>query len=424
MRKLLLVCFFLGYSLCGSTQGIEFKETNFDKVLEIAKKEGKMIFLDVYTVWCGPCKMMAKDIFPLQEVGEFYNTHFISMKVDAEKKENIFIKKYNVNSFPTYLFLDENGELIYRALGHMEAKDFINVGQRALTEMKCKDNYSYLLEQYSIEWRKPHFLRNFLQVSLDRGFYLADLMKRYWTSQKIGVINSCGVGEILKEGKTISMDVDSFMADVNARNRKAEENVPEFFKKYPAEPITSKTDFCVGISNMVAEGLLKEMSEQIIFQVKEYALQMKSRELFDYALKLWEQLSGAQQMDERDVMELEFLQATDNRKDYLKRANQFLDRIMGTLSRERLLEKGNEEIAVFEKYGIADDWKERIREMYCDQYFNYVESIGRQCMQFSKNKKKLYPELIRWAEYAMQLKPNGERAKNFQKDIQIWGGKK
>lgn len=110
---------------------------------------------------------------------------------------------------------------------------------------------------------------------------------------------------------------------------------------------------------MVAEGLLKEMSEQIIFQVKEYALQMKSRELFDYALKLWEQLSGAQQMDERDVMELEFLQATDNRKDYLKRANQFLDRIMGTLSRERLLEKGNEEIAVFEKYGIADDWKER-----------------------------------------------------------------
>ena len=270
MRKLLLVCFFLGYSLCGSTQGIEFKETNFDKILEIAKKEGKMIFLDVYTVWCGPCKMMAKDIFPLQEVGEFYNTHFISMKVDAEKKENIFIKKYNVNSFPTYLFLDENGELIYRALGHMEAKDFINVGQRALTEMKCKDNYSYLLEQYSIEWRKPHFLRNFLQVSLDRGFYLADLMKRYWTSQKIGVINSCGVGEILKEGKTISMDVDSFMADVNARNRKAEENVPEFFKKYPAEPITSKTDFCVGISNMVAEGLLKEMSEQIIFQVKEY----------------------------------------------------------------------------------------------------------------------------------------------------------
>ena len=369
MRKLLLVCFFLGYSLCGSTQGIEFKETNFDKILEIAKKEGKMIFLDVYTVWCGPCKMMAKDIFPLQEVGEFYNTHFISMKVDAEKKENIFIKKYNVNSFPTYLFLDENGELIYRALGHMEAKDFINVGQRALTEMKCKDNYSYLLEQYSIEWRKPHFLRNFLQVSLDRGFYLADLMKRYWTSQKIGVINSCGVGEILKEGKTISMDVDSFMADVNARNRKAEENVPEFFKKYPAEPITSKTDFCVGISNMVAEGLLKEMSEQIIFQVKEYALQMKSRELFDYALKLWEQLSGAQQMDERDVMELEFLQATDNRN-------------------------------------------------------NYVESIGRQCMQFSKNKKKLYPELIRWAEYAMQLKPNGERAKNFQKDIQIWGGKK
>ena len=115
MRKLLLVCFFLGYSLCGSTQGIEFKETNFDKILEIAKKEGKMIFLDVYTVWCGPCKMMAKDIFPLQEVGEFYNTHFISMKVDAEKKENIFIKKYNVNSFPTYLFLDENGELIYRA---------------------------------------------------------------------------------------------------------------------------------------------------------------------------------------------------------------------------------------------------------------------------------------------------------------------
>ena len=50
-------------------------------------------------------------------------------------------------------------------------------------------------------------------------------------------------------------------------------------------------------------------------------------------------------------------------------------------------------------------------------------SDGNVC-NFLKIKKKLYPELIRWAEYAMQLKPNGERAKNFQKDIQIWGGKK
>ena len=72
MKKLILlyICVFLMIPVFAQTN---FQELNFGKALEKAKGEGKMVFIDCYTSWCGPCKIMAKEVLPLKEVGNFLN---------------------------------------------------------------------------------------------------------------------------------------------------------------------------------------------------------------------------------------------------------------------------------------------------------------------------------------------------------------
>lgn len=126
-------------------QGIKFEDSNFTAILAKAKKENKLVFVDAYASWCGPCKLMVKNIFPLQTVGDFYNSHFINAKIDMEKGEGIGLaKKYNVKAFPTYLFINGDGEEVHRTLGYVEEKDFIQFAKDAedpnkrLTALKQK----------------------------------------------------------------------------------------------------------------------------------------------------------------------------------------------------------------------------------------------------------------------------------------------
>ena len=81
------------------SQGINFvkEDMKWQDVLAKAKAENKIVFVDAYTSWCGPCKWMSKNIFPLKEVGEVFNSSFISAKIDMENGEGLEIaKKYVV----------------------------------------------------------------------------------------------------------------------------------------------------------------------------------------------------------------------------------------------------------------------------------------------------------------------------------------
>ena len=67
-------------------QGIAFEPegTTLEQASVKAKAEKKLIFMDAYTTWCGPCKMMAREVFPQAKVGEAMNPKFISVKIDME----------------------------------------------------------------------------------------------------------------------------------------------------------------------------------------------------------------------------------------------------------------------------------------------------------------------------------------------------
>ncbi|WP_455261180.1 thioredoxin family protein, partial [Prevotella jejuni] len=71
-----------------AANGIKFFKGTFNEALVKAKQENKILFVDFYAVWCVPCKKMAKTVFTQEEVGKYFNEHFISLQLDAEKGEN------------------------------------------------------------------------------------------------------------------------------------------------------------------------------------------------------------------------------------------------------------------------------------------------------------------------------------------------
>ena len=116
-----------------ATTGIQFFHGTFAEAQAKAKKENKLIFMDAYTSWCGPCRAMAANVFTDQSVGEYYNAHFINLKMDMEKGEGVELsRRYSVMAYPTLLFLDGNGDVKSRTMGGKQASDFIALGQKAI----------------------------------------------------------------------------------------------------------------------------------------------------------------------------------------------------------------------------------------------------------------------------------------------------
>ena len=72
MKKIVLAVFMAAMALSLSAQ-INFREGGFAEALEAAKSENKLVFMDCYTSWCGPCKNVAKTVFPNAEFGAYYD---------------------------------------------------------------------------------------------------------------------------------------------------------------------------------------------------------------------------------------------------------------------------------------------------------------------------------------------------------------
>lgn len=113
-------------------QGIEFFKGTFDQALEKAEQEGKLVFMDAYTTWCGPCRMMANNAFPNAEVGAYFNKHFVNLKMDMEKGEGpMLARKYRVVAYPSLFFLKSDGSVAHRAVGAKNANQLIAEGKSA-----------------------------------------------------------------------------------------------------------------------------------------------------------------------------------------------------------------------------------------------------------------------------------------------------
>ena len=115
-------------------EGIRFTEAAWKDILKKAKAEKKVIFLDAYASWCGPCKLLQKNVFTKKAVGDFYNEKFINVKMDMEKGEGPALAQvYPLEAYPTLLFIDGNGRVLKKVLGLQTPDDLIAIGKSVKT---------------------------------------------------------------------------------------------------------------------------------------------------------------------------------------------------------------------------------------------------------------------------------------------------
>ena len=170
-RVILFIC--LAVWVLPLAAQIDFRESGFAKALEAAKVENKLVFMDCYTSWCGPCKALAKDIFTRKDVGDFFNANFINVKYDMEKGEGKELnKRYKANiiGFPTLLLIDKKGKVVHQMAGFQEA-DVLIAGMKAGKEGKSLFAYR---DRYTAGERDFAFLKEYV-TALQGAFLKNDI---------------------------------------------------------------------------------------------------------------------------------------------------------------------------------------------------------------------------------------------------------
>ena len=98
---------------------VDFVHTDkLGEALDQAEAQGKLVFIDFYTSWCLPCKLMDEDVFTDPAFGAFMNERFVSIKIDAEAGNGPNLAAlYGVQAYPTLLFVDADGRVKARKEG-------------------------------------------------------------------------------------------------------------------------------------------------------------------------------------------------------------------------------------------------------------------------------------------------------------------
>ncbi len=178
-----LICLIISFLTLNQTfaQGIIFRQDDWQNVLMQAKAQKKLIFVDIYTTWCGPCKEMDKKTFTESAVGDKFNARFINYKIDAEKGFGITLaKRYTATAFPTCLFVDANENLVYKQEGLLRAPDLLKEADMVLNNQANAKPLFALDKLYNEGRKDSEFLYEYIAVrSLYNGIDNKGLVDEY-----------------------------------------------------------------------------------------------------------------------------------------------------------------------------------------------------------------------------------------------------
>ena len=273
------------------SEGVAFVEgKTFAEVLHKAKEEGKMLFIDCYTSWCGPCRMMATQVFPQKKVGDYFNEHFVSFKIDMEKGEGPELKnKFSVRAYPTFLFLDGDGKEINRIVGgDSDADKFLKSVDDGIGTLSL----SSLAKRYEGGERDTTFLLSYLKA-LDGAY---DSKK---ANEVAGVLlegrdqdmltNKGLFDAFLKYNTTPLSPAFQYVLSHKAMFTKKygdehlDRTIESVWMSYPRSFVTKESDGSVKVDEVAMEAYKKEMkkwkvkkADEVILNYDMYVAESKS----------------------------------------------------------------------------------------------------------------------------------------------------
>jgi thiol-disulfide isomerase/thioredoxin len=131
----LVACMLLLRPAWAQEKGIRFcQDSSWREVLERARHEQKLVFLDCYTSWCGPCRKLAAEVFTQERLGDYFNTHFVNVRMDMEKGEGPSLyPRFDISYYPTLLLINPEGYILGRidGAGAKTPDDLLHWGEAA-----------------------------------------------------------------------------------------------------------------------------------------------------------------------------------------------------------------------------------------------------------------------------------------------------
>ena len=301
MKKIFcLLSSLLIFSLYGFAQnGVAFENLTLEQALTKAKETNKLVFVDCYTSWCGPCKKLSTEIFPQKMVGDYINKRFVCVKFDVEKEAYKYIaKQFEVHAYPTMLIIDSSGNLMDRVLGYQSADKLINAIERSFDKEK---SLMGLREKYKNgDTSKLNLTQYFSKIKSNNSAEANEVGERlynslsdeeklsatYWyfySNEKLTPDNSPRIEFIKKNYKTLCKNVGAEKVDRillrnyqdNMKNAVSEnpliskKELKSMKKEFSSFPFACQDDL-ISMWNLASAAQSKSVSELIKASEKEF----------------------------------------------------------------------------------------------------------------------------------------------------------
>ena len=148
-------------------EGIKFEHISLDEALQKAKEQNKIIFIDIYAVWCGPCKYLSSEVFTDDDLGTFMNENFINLKLDGEEGDgDVLMRDFALDAYPTMLFLSADREEKGKIVGAVSAEEIQSVGNEVLHPETSA--LFQMTEKYEGGDRSREFLQDYIEILLEK----------------------------------------------------------------------------------------------------------------------------------------------------------------------------------------------------------------------------------------------------------------
>ncbi len=299
MKKIAIVLLLLlvRFAPVRAEEGIIFFKGSFPEALAKAKLENKLLFIDCFTTWCGPCKWMASHVFTDKLVSEPFSKDFICFALDMEKGEGVaFAKQYLIKNYPTFLWLDGAGKQIHRSVGSAEASAFLKIGKQASDP---KENLAFLKTEYESGNRNSEMLLSYahsLKAAYDMSYQtVAD---QYFRSQPVAELSGEASWKTILE---FTPNINSYVYDAITKSPDS------FYARYGKDSV-------------------RHVLDKLTLESLSFARQQNDSDMLKKSITLLKMSSDATVVRQGAKGELDYYKGNKNYSRYAALAHEYVDR--------------------------------------------------------------------------------------------------